>query len=157
MTRLSCIVFTVLLAALATVCQAFVIAPLNLARSRSSASSAVALHAKKAQYRNFEHMIEDIPVPLLLDMYAVWCGPCQMLAPELEKLGASMKGELQVAKVDSDKYPALASKLRVQGLPTCILFKDGKELMRMEGFRPAADMESAIKQALSQHASASSA
>mmetsp|Transcript_9457 Transcript_9457/g.14271 ORF Transcript_9457/g.14271 Transcript_9457/m.14271 type:complete len:148 (+) Transcript_9457:48-491(+) len=106
------------------------------------------LLAKKMPYKSIDEMIEKIEKPLLLDVFAVWCGPCQMLAQELVALSHSMKGELQVAKMDSDKNPSLASKFRVEGLPTCILFKGGKEIHRFEGFRRAHEMEQEIRNVL---------
>jgi len=72
--------------------------------------------------------------PLLLDVYATWCGPCQMMAPHLEAAAKSLGNRVRVAKVDSDEEPAWATKLRVGGLPTIILFdKNGQEVTRQEG------------------------
>lgn len=74
-----------------------------------------------------------ISAPLLLDVYAVWCGPCQMMAPQLQLAAADLGDRVRVVKMDSDKYPQQAGALRVQGLPTLVLFKDGKEVDRLEG------------------------
>lgn len=72
--------------------------------------------------------------PLLLDVYATWCGPCQMMAPHLEAAARSLGNRVRVAKLDSDEEPAWATKLRVGGLPTIILFdKQGQEVVRKEG------------------------
>ena len=76
----------------------------------------------------------DADTPLLLDVYAVWCGPCQMMAPHLATAAAELGTKCRVAKIDSDKYGEWASKLRVGGLPTVIAFNgDGKEVNRQEG------------------------
>lgn len=71
--------------------------------------------------------------PLLLDVYATWCGPCQMMTPQLEAAAHELGSRVRVAKMDSDQYPQEASKLRVQGLPTLALFRDGEEIDRVEG------------------------
>jgi thioredoxin len=70
----------------------------------------------------------------LLDVYATWCGPCQMMAPQLQQAAVEWGTTMRVAKMDSDKHPGMASQLRVQGLPTIVLFSNtGKEVARMEG------------------------
>lgn len=75
--------------------------------------------------------------PLLLDVYAVWCGPCKMMAPELEEAAKSLGNKVRVAKIDSDKYPEWGSELNVGGLPSVIVFDEsGKEVDRVEGALP---------------------
>jgi thioredoxin len=72
--------------------------------------------------------------PLLLDVYATWCGPCKLVAPQVESVAASMGDRLRVAKMDSDKENEASGNLRVKGLPTLILFgKNGQEIDRVEG------------------------
>lgn len=72
--------------------------------------------------------------PLLLDVYATWCGPCQMLAPELKRAAEELGDTVRVAKIDSDKFSDWASKLQVGGLPTIIVFNgEGTEVERIEG------------------------
>lgn len=72
--------------------------------------------------------------PLLLDVYATWCGPCQMMAPQLKAAAAALGDTARVAKLDSDKYPNWAGKLKVGGLPTVLVFsREGKEVERVEG------------------------
>jgi len=70
---------------------------------------------------------------LLLDVYATWCGPCQMIAPFLKEIADEQGDELRVVKMDSDKNPQLSSELKVQGLPTLALFQGGNEIDRIEG------------------------
>lgn len=108
------------------------------------ATAATRLHAK-ATYKNFEDMLEKEPGALLVDFYATWCGPCKMMAETLSEVGPKMKDELKIFKIDSDKYPALMTKFAVSGLPTLILFKDGKELERIEGFLPAEPLMEQVK------------
>ena len=71
--------------------------------------------------------------PLLLDVYAVWCGPCQMMVPILQEVAIELGNRVRVAKMDSDKYPQEASQFHVQGLPTLVLFNNGQEVDRIEG------------------------
>jgi len=81
-----------------------------------------------------EQELEQKPkLPLLLDAYATWCGPCQMMAPQLVEASQVLGDKVRVAKMDTDQNQAQASKLQVQGLPTLILFRNGKEVDRIEG------------------------
>jgi thioredoxin len=70
---------------------------------------------------------------LLLDAYAVWCGPCKMMAPQLAQAAEVFGDRVRVAKMDTDQHPQQASQWRVQGLPTLILFRNGQEVDRIEG------------------------
>jgi thioredoxin len=72
-------------------------------------------------------------LPLLLDVYATWCGPCQLVAPQLREAARILGDRVRVAKMDSDKEQKAAGKLRVQGLPSLVLFRDGQEIDRVEG------------------------
>ena len=78
--------------------------------------------------------------PLLLDVYATWCGPCQLMAPELRKAAAELGATARVGKLDSDAYPKFAETLRVGGLPTIIAFRGGRESTRVEGAVMAGDL-----------------
>ena len=77
--------------------------------------------------------LKHASTPLVLDVFATWCGPCQMMAPQLQEAAVDWGTNIRVAKMDSDKHPEMASQLRVQGLPTIVLFQHGKEVARMEG------------------------
>ncbi len=89
--------------------------------------------AVKKQFNTFQELIAGSDVPVLVDFYAPWCGPCQMMAPILERVNEQMKNRLQVVKINTDNYPALASEHRIQALPTLVLFKNGKPVDRVEG------------------------
>ncbi|CAM9323567.1 unnamed protein product [Choristocarpus tenellus] len=78
--------------------------------------------------------------PLILDVHAIWCGPCLMLKPELEEAAKKLEGKVRVVKMDSDEYPDIASALRVYGLPTLMYMKDGEIKFKSEGAVPAADI-----------------
>lgn len=93
--------------------------------------------AVKKQFSNFQDLLEGSDLPILVDFYATWCGPCQMMAPILEEVGASLRDRLQVVKIDTDKYPNLASLYQIEALPTLVLFKDGQPAERIEGVQQA--------------------
>jgi thioredoxin len=93
--------------------------------------------AVKKQFSSFEELLQNSNVPVLVDFYATWCGPCQMMTPILEQVGASLRDRLQVVKIDTDKYPNLASKYQIEALPTLVLFKDGEPAEKIEGVHQA--------------------
>jgi thioredoxin 2 len=77
--------------------------------------------------------LQKTDTPLLLDVFATWCGPCQLVAPQLQAVALKMGTKLRVCKMDSDKEQSTAAQFRIQGLPTLILFQGGKEVNRVEG------------------------
>ena len=83
-------------------------------------------------------------MPVLLDVWAPWCAPCRGMEPVIEDLAASLTGKLKVAKLNADRSPDTVSRLRIQGIPTLILFKDGQEVTRMVGARGKADILRAV-------------
>jgi thioredoxin len=89
--------------------------------------------ATKKQFNSFEEMLTGSDVPVLVDFYAEWCGPCQLMARELEQVNAQMQGRLQVVKIDTDTYPDIATQYHVNALPTLVLFKNGQPVERIEG------------------------
>lgn len=98
---------------------------------------------------NFEREVLNSDKPVLVDFFATWCGPCKMLAPVVEKVDENLAGEVKVFKLDIDENPISTNAYGVQSVPTLILFKDGKPLGQIVGFRPAEQIESAIRGALS--------
>lgn len=81
---------------------------------------------------------------VLLDLWAAWCGPCRMVAPILEQIANENEGKLTVAKLNVDEYSAEAVRLGVMSIPTMILFKDGKEVDRLIGAHPKANIQQMI-------------
>ena len=93
--------------------------------------------AVKKQFKSFAEMLSASEMPVLVDFYATWCGPCQMMVPVLEQVNDQMKSQVKVVKIDSDKYPNLATDYHIHALPTLVLFKGGQPVQRFEGFIPA--------------------
>jgi thioredoxin 2 len=96
-------------------------------------------------------------LPVLVDFWAPWCGPCRSMAPEVEKLAASEGGRLLVVKTNTDVDPAVGSTHRVASIPTLALFHHGREVARTSGARPAAAIAGFVRQALSAAAAAAGA
>jgi thioredoxin 2 len=89
---------------------------------------------------NFAAEVERSPLPVLLDLWAAWCSPCQMLAPILEELASEMAGRVRVAKLNVDDNPEMAAYFRVEGLPCLLVLKGGREVDRLIGLRSKAEI-----------------
>src|SRR6267143_6711485 len=81
----------------------------------------------------FSRTIQEAEVPILVDFYADWCGPCKMMAPLLDDVARRRAGEVLIAKLDTDKNPATGMRFGIRGIPTMILFRGGKEIARRVG------------------------
>ncbi len=94
---------------------------------------------------SFENDVLKASLPTLVDFWAEWCGPCRMVAPEVEKIAREFSGRLQIAKMDVDANPTTPSRLGIMGIPTLILFKGGQEVERIVGYRPKAAIAQIIQ------------
>jgi len=92
----------------------------------------------------FEEQVLSSPVPVLLDVWAPWCVPCRGMEPVIEELASSLTGRVRVAKLNIDRSPQATARLRIQGVPTVIVFKDGHEVSRMVGARGKGDLMRAL-------------
>jgi thioredoxin len=95
----------------------------------------------------FDALVNHSSVPVLVDFWAPWCGPCKMVAPELRKVARETAGRLLVAKVNTEEVPSLARRFRVSAIPTMTLFKNGLEVARQAGAMPAPQIRKFIEQA----------
>lgn len=98
----------------------------------------------KVQGDDFDRLIGDADVDVLVDFYADWCGPCKVMAPVLDELARQHVGEVLIAKLDTDMNPEISQRLGIRGIPTLILFRDGKERERKTGAVPREQLEELI-------------
>lgn len=96
--------------------------------------------ATKQTFSSFADLLAQSEVPVLVDFYATWCGPCQMMAPILQQVGQQLKGQIKIVKIDTDRYPQIASQHQIHALPTLVLFKQGQAVDRIEGVQVAAQL-----------------
>lgn len=89
---------------------------------------------------SFAREVEQSPLPVFLDFWAGWCGPCLMIGPFVEQLATDVAGRVRVGKLNIDENPATASRFGVRSIPTMIIFKDGREIDRITGAVPKEEM-----------------
>ena len=93
---------------------------------------------------NFKQEVLESSIPVLVDFWASWCMPCRMLAPTIEKLAEANQGKLKVCKLNTDENQHIAAQYGIQGIPTLIIFKEGKEVGRTVGVMPKEKLQEKI-------------
>lgn len=95
---------------------------------------------------NFDQEVKQSTLPVLVDFWAPWCGPCKMVGPVVESLAADNEGKLAVGKVNVDENKELAAQFGIRGIPTLVIFKDGSEAQRIVGAQGKAQLQKVIDQ-----------
>jgi len=90
---------------------------------------------------NFDEVVLKSDIPVIVDLWAVWCGPCRMVGPIIEELGRDYEGKVVVGKLDVDSNPGVTAKFGVRNIPTILFFKDGKVVDKQVGAVPKSVLE----------------
>ncbi|MDD5126761.1 MAG: thioredoxin [Dehalococcoidales bacterium] len=98
--------------------------------------------------KSFEEVVLKAKTPVLVDFWATWCGPCRMVAPVVEELSEEYAGKMVFGKVDVDQNPTIAGKYGIMSIPTLLIFKDGKPVTNIVGFRPKDQLKKSLDTAL---------
>jgi thioredoxin 2 len=96
----------------------------------------------------FAEVVEQATIPVVVDMWATWCGPCRMVSPALERVAGELAGKVKLVKVDVDAAPKLAERFAVQAVPTLMVMRDGRVIARRAGAAPAAALRTWVEEAL---------
>lgn len=94
---------------------------------------------------NFEQEVVNSDIPVLVDFWATWCGPCKMIAPFVTEIANENEGRIKIGKINVDEEPELAVQFKISSIPTLMLFENGQVKDMLVGYRPKADIESMLK------------
>ncbi len=97
---------------------------------------------------NFDEIVLQSKIPVMVDFWATWCGPCRMVAPIVEELAEEYAGKISVGKLDVDQNPRVASRYGIMSIPSLIIFKDGKPFSNIVGFRPKEQLKQSLSDVL---------
>ena len=104
-------------------------------------------HPQEVDDDGFDATVRDAPVPILVDFWAPWCGPCRMASPIVEEIAEELAGDVITLKVNTDEAQRVASKFGIKSIPTFIVFKGGKEVARQSGLMPPEKMRAWVERA----------
>lgn len=97
-------------------------------------------------FQTLEKAAKSDELPLLVDYWAPWCGPCRMMAPEFEKAAGLLKGQARLVKIDTERNPDATVRWNIRGIPAFLLFREGRERARLSGARPAGQLVEWVRQ-----------
>ena len=100
---------------------------------------------------NWDAEVGQVDELVMVDFWAVWCGPCQMVAPIVEELAKEYEGKLKVMKLNTDEVPEIAGKFQIMSIPTILFFKNGQPVEKIVGARPKTQFKQVIDSLLAQH------
>ncbi len=106
-------------------------------------------HIQHISDDSFRSEVIESTVPVLVDFWAPWCGPCRMVAPVIEAIAEKMDGKVKFVKLNTDENQKTAIDYQIMGIPTLLIFKDGQEAERIVGFRPQQEIESVLNNLVS--------
>ena len=97
---------------------------------------------------NFDQEVTKSQIPVLVDLWAAWCGPCRLIAPVVEEFAGTYQGKMKMGKLNVDDYPQVAAQFRIMNIPTLLLFKGGQEVDRIVGVVPKEELSRRIEKVI---------